>query len=155
MARRYAHQRCFEKAQKDKSEIEKDRIALDEYIKKLFNVNYVPPLAQKQIKEYTTERQYTYSGILKTLKYHYEIKHGDISKARNGIGIVPFVYQEAYIYWRSVWEAQQANKRAIEKEASIAEIPKREIHISSPKREPMGGGKRSSFSFLDEEVGEE
>ncbi|MCM1324725.1 MAG: hypothetical protein NC218_11440 [Acetobacter sp.] len=129
---------------------------MENYIKQLFQVDYVPPLAQKQLKDYmaSTERQYTYSGILKTLKYFYEIKHGDISKARNGIGIVSFVYDDAYRYWRSIWEAQQANKRAIEKENSIAQIPKIEIHITSPKREPMGRNKRNNFSFLDEDVGE-
>lgn len=138
------------------SEVEKDRMALENYIKHLFQVDFVPPLAQKQLKDYmnSSERRYTYSGILKTLKYFYEIKHGDISKAKNGIGIVPFVYDDAYVYWRSIWEAQQANKRAIEKENSIAQIPKIEIHITSPRREPMGRNKRKAFSFLDEDVEE-
>lgn len=136
------------------SEVERDRIALENYIKQLFQVDFVPPLAQKQLKDFinSTERKYTYSGILKTLKYFYEVKHGDISKAKNGIGIVPYVYDDAYMYWRSIWEAQQANKRAIEKENSIAAIPRIEIHITSPRREPMGKNRRRGFSFLDEDV---
>lgn len=150
-ARRYAHEDCYEISQKQTKEIENDKLSLESYIKKLFKVDFVPPLAQKQIKQYVTEKNYSYSGILKTLKYHYEIKNGDIDKAHQGIGIVPFRYQEAYQYWFSVWQAQQENKRILDKENSIL-IPKKiEIHITSPKRNIMGQ-KKAPFSFLEEEL---
>lgn len=46
---------------------------------------------------------YTYSGILRTLKYVFEVKNGDLSKANGGIGIVPWKYQEAYNYYYNQW----------------------------------------------------
>lgn len=49
-----------------------------------------------QIKKFMQDYKYSYSGILRTLKYFYEVKQNDISKSNNGIGIVPWVYQEAY-----------------------------------------------------------
>lgn len=150
-ARRYSHQKCFEISQKQIEETQNDKAMLEDYIKKIFKVDFVPPLAQKQIKQYVTEKNYSYSGILKTLKYHYEIKNGDVSKAHNGIGIVPYCYDAAYRYWFSIWKAQQENKRILEIENSILVPKKVEIHIVSPKRTVMGR-KRMPFSFLDEEL---
>lgn len=121
----------------------------------MFNTDRVPPLAQKQINQYLSdiEKNYTYSGILKTLIYFYEIKHGDTSKAHNGIGIVPFLYDEAYQYYYALWQTRQENQRAIEKERSILKPKVVEIHIESPKRKVMGK-KRIPFFFLEEEAKE-
>ena len=41
----------------------------------------------------------TAKGIYSTLRYHYEIKKGDVEKAENGIGIVPHIYEEGTCYW--------------------------------------------------------
>ena len=64
----------------------------------LFKVDYIDARIRKQIKQYREEYNYTYSGIRKALIYHYEIKGGDKSKANGGIGIVPYVYENAYNY---------------------------------------------------------
>ena len=65
-----------------------------------------------------TENNYTYSGILKTLKYWFEIKKGDLEKANGGIGIVPYVYDDAFLYWRGIWEAREKNKGTFESQKS-------------------------------------
>lgn len=44
----------------------------------------------------------TYQGIYLTLKYWYQIKRNDVDKANGGIGIVPYVYDDAKKYWNSV-----------------------------------------------------
>lgn len=54
----------------------------------LFKTDYVNPRIQKQIKKYTDEYHYTYSGIRKALYYHYEIRHGDLEKACGAIGML-------------------------------------------------------------------
>lgn len=41
----------------------------------------------------------TAKGIFFTLKYFYDIKRGNTLKSENGIGIVPFIYEEATCYW--------------------------------------------------------
>ena len=56
---------------------------------KLFNSDYVYAKIQKQIKDYVTNYNYTYSGIHKALVYYYEVKGNvfDEGKAQGGIGI--------------------------------------------------------------------
>ena len=82
--------------------------------------------------------------MLKALKYFYEIKHNDISKSNNGIGIIPYIYQDAYNYYFSLWQAQQKNKVDINKY-----IPQEiEVVIPSPKRKIT---KKKIFSFLDKD----
>lgn len=144
-SRRYAHQKCSENKEENLSQIEKDKEALEQYIMKLFNITYIDPRVRKQIKQYIEEYHYTYSGVLKALIYHYEIKGGDIDKANGALGIVPYVYQKAYNYYYSLWEAQQKNKEKIIEYY----VPKvKEIIIPAPERKVK---KRKNFSFLDEE----
>ena len=70
----------------------KDKEELNEYIKKLFKIDYVDARIQKQIKQYVEEYHYSYSGIRKALIYFFEIKGNSIEKSNGGIGIVPYVY---------------------------------------------------------------
>lgn len=90
--------------------------------------------------------------MLKTLKYFFEVKGNNLEKANGGIGIVPFVYEDARRYWHDLWITQKMNKRLME-ETHIDAIPVKEIHICSPQRKPMKHF-RELFAFLDEE-GEE
>lgn len=48
------------------------------------------------------KKGYTYLGIVRALEYHYVVKKGSIAKGNNGIGIVPYVYDEAQTYFKSV-----------------------------------------------------
>jgi hypothetical protein len=143
--RRYAHKNCSEHSDEVRSQEDVDKEALEQYIMKLFNTNFVNPLIQKQIKQYREEYNYSYSGILKALVYFYEVKHGSLEKAGGRISIVPYVYQNAYRYYYALWEAQQRN---LNKDISLYQPKVREIVISVPERKVK---KRNLFSFLDEE----
>lgn len=109
-ARRYAHKECAEKNQKEKTKEEKDLEELEQYIMKLFNEPYVNARVRKQIKDYQKEYNYTYSGMLKTLIWFYEIKGNSTEKANGGIGIIPFVYKDACNYYYSLYVAQLSNE---------------------------------------------
>ena len=123
----------------------KDREELYDYIMKLFNISFVDPKIQKQIKKYIEENNYTYSGIKKALVYFFEIKGNSVEKANGGIGIVPYVYTQAYNYYYSLWLAQQKNEDKVVQEY----IPRvKEIVIPIPEKNPR---KRKLFSFLDDE----
>lgn len=139
---KYAHKKCAEIEEKrEKTDYEK----LEAYILELFNLEYINPRIKKQIKQYTEEYNFSYSGIQRTLEYFYKVKQNSIEKSKGGIGIVPYVYKDAYNYYYSLWEAQQKNKDISVKSF----IPKvKEITISSPT---CRISKRSLFSFLDEE----
>lgn len=139
---KYVHKACQELEEKREKT---DKEQLEDYIKELFNTTYIDPRVRAQIKKYVEEFNYTYSGIRKALVYHYEIKDGDKSKANGGIGIVPYVYENAYNYYYSLWLAKQKNKD-VEVEQYTPKV--KEIVIPRPQRKIK---KRPLFTFLDED----
>lgn len=144
--RRYAHASCAGALSKEQAKEEQDRQALEEYIIQLFNLKHMDGRITLQIKKFIQDYNYTYSGILRTLKYFYEVKKNDLSKSNNGIGIVPWVYQEAYNYYYNQWLLKQKNTDKNIEEYSPHYI---DIVIKEPMRQPK---KRKIFTFLDEEV---
>jgi hypothetical protein len=142
---KYFHKKC---AKYEESRELTDKEKLEQYIMNLLNEEYINPRIKKQLNQYVEEFQYSYSGILKALVYFYEVKGNPIEKANGGIGIVPYIYKDAYNYYYSLWLAQQKNEdKEIEKY-----IPKViEVHIADPQRNIK---KRNLFSFLDKEEGE-
>ena len=150
-SRRYAHKSCHE-AMYSKEELKRqqEKKALEEYIKKLFGYGSIPAKIDKQIQSYIHNYNYTYSGILKTLKYFFEVRKNPIEKANDGIGIVVWAYDEAFKYWYAIQEAQQKNE-VIDMRQYL--LPAREVHITPPQREPMRHV-RKLFTFLEEDNGE-
>lgn len=147
--RRYAHQECSLTEEQKKSKEEQDKENLEQYILQLFKIDYVDAKIRKQIKQYREEYNYTYSGIQKALVYFYEIKGNSIEKANGGIGIVPYVYQNAYNYYLALWQAQQKNQDKV----LTNYIPQvKEVVIPRPQRKVK---KRELFTFLDEEKGDD
>ena len=144
--RRYAHASCAGALSEEQAKEEQDRQALEEYIIQLFNLKHMDGRITLQIKKFIQDYNYTYSGILRTLKYFYEVKKNDLSKSNNGIGIVPWVYQEAYNYYYNQWLLKQKNVDKNIEEYSPHYI---DIVIKEPMRQPK---KRKIFTFLDEEV---
>lgn len=121
-----------------------DKMQLEQYIMKLFHLDYVDPRIQKQIKNYIENYNFTYSGILKSLVYFYDVKKNPIEKANDGIGIVPWVYKQAFDYYYAIWVAQQKNEDKVLEDYIPEEV---EIVIPRPKPKPY---KRRLFTFLDE-----
>ena len=145
---KYAHQTCFELEQTRELT---DQEKLERYIMELFQTDYVYAKIQRQIKDYVTNHGFTYSGIHKALVYYYEVKGNkfDSGKAQGGIGIVPFVYQNAFNYYYAIWEAQQKQEHIHDASSLEEYIPKVvEVRIPVPKRQEK---KRKLFSFLDKE----
>lgn len=147
-SRRYAHKNCSMSEEEKNLQLIKDQEDLNNYIMKLFNTTYILPRVQKQINTYITEYNFTYSGILKALIYFYEVKGNSIEKSNGGIGIVPYIYKDAFNYYYLLWQAQQKNEHKVIKEY----VPTvKEIVIPTPKPRIK---KRNLFSFLDEEEAE-
>ena len=143
---RYAHFDCYQVVKKE----EEDREELREYIKKIFNLENLGPVINKQIKSYTQDTAYGYTtkGIYYALKYFYEIKGNDTSKANNKLGIVPYVYDEAQKYFDNIDRANEINQKIFDNGFKY-NIEVEEVRIPSPHRQER---KRDLFSFLDEEV---
>jgi hypothetical protein len=136
---------CHEAHQNELTQIDTDKQNLEEYIKKLLNVDYIGPRVRKQIQDYLEKYNYTYSGILKALIYFYEVKGNDPAKANGGIGIVGYIYHEAYNYYYALWLANEQNKDKNIEDYKPVEV---EVRIPSPVRETR---RRKFFTFLDEE----
>lgn len=142
-ANRYAHAACDQQANANKTQEERDYEQLVEYIKHLFgNPN---PRVWKQIKEYKDVYGYTYSGMYKTLIWWFELKHGDIEKANGGIGIIPYVYEQASQYYYALYLAQIANE---DKDIESFKTPVREFTIETPRAQRRS---RRLFKFREEE----
>lgn len=144
VGRRYAHIDCAKKFEENKTKEEKDKEALEKYILNLLKEEKINARVKKQIKTYIEENNYTYSGILKALIYFYEVKGNPIDKANGGIGIVPYIYNDAYNYYYELWLANQRNEHKLI-EQYVPQIE--EIKIPIPQRKEK---KRKLFTFLDE-----
>lgn len=136
-ARRYAHYDCVPTGelvplpQKDE-----DLVKLENYIKQLLGNNYNAARVNKQIKDFVNDYGYSFSGILKSLIYFYEVKGNSKEKANGGIGIVPFIYQDAYNYYYDLFIAQKQNesKNVAKIVSRIKEVIIRPPQIVLPKR---------------------
>lgn len=146
--RRYAHKECSAINDERLKQEEADKIALENYIMKLLGEEYITPRVRKQMNTYIDQYQYTYSGMRKALVYFYEIKGNSTDKANGGIGIIPYVYKDAFNYYYSIWEANQKNEvKQLDDYVPVEKV----IHIPVPQKKLK---KRKLFSFLDEELEE-
>lgn len=131
-----------------KPQKDQDLVQLETYIIKLFNVDYVPPRIQRQIKQYHEEYHYTYSGILKTLVYFFEVQNGSTEQYGNTIGIVPYVYDKARQYFYTVYMAQHLNKNLTKEQTKTKVV---EYTIPAPKHRHK---KIKLFTFEEDDVDE-
>lgn len=119
-SRRYAHYSCMPEgelvpmeikpasAKKQKKEEEaNDLKKLKDYISQLFGDSAKWAVITKQIKDYIEKDKYTYSGILKSLIWFYEIKKNPKEKANGTIAIVKYCYQDSYNYYYNLFITQQ------------------------------------------------
>ena len=129
--RRYAHLSCWENHIANMSQEERDIEDFYAYVKKLFQEEYNYILTKKLAERYVKENNYTYSGMLKTLKWYYEKENNSIEKANGSIGIIPYIYNQALNYYYNLYKTQLLNK---EKNLSDFIKPKeRKITINSPR----------------------
>ena len=116
-ARRYAHASC-DPNNTDlvplviKEEEDEDLKKLKDYIANKYGDKANWALINKQIKKFYTDNKFSYSGMLKSLVYFYDVQHNSIDKSNGGIGIIEYTYQAAYQYYYSLFmiQSQNANK---------------------------------------------
>ena len=104
---------------------------LEEYVVRLLQLDCINARIRKQIKDMKDTYNFSYSGIQKSLEYFYEVKGNPISKANGGIGIVPYVYEDAKKYYYTMYMAQEQNRG---KDARAYIIKGRTVTIEPPQR---------------------
>lgn len=121
---RYYCKVCYENKIRESQDY-KELIA---YICELHQIDAPTGLMLKQIKDFKEQFNYTYRGIKSTLHYFYEILQGNDVGNSIGIGIVPFVYEEAkkfYIDKKAVKESMSnCDIRKIQENRRIINIKK-------------------------------
>lgn len=124
---------CYENKQK----ISDDYKALIEYICNLYEIEVPTGWILKQIKDYKEQFAYTYKGIKTSLHYFYEIQEGNSVEEGMGIGIVPFVYDEAkkfYVEKKAIKDnASECDLNALQKESNIITIKKSNMEDNTNK----------------------
>ena len=138
---RWVHKKCAEKHP------ENDFEKLMLYIINLYKLkdNYIPQKYRKQLNDYEANYEFTYSGMLKALKYWYEVKKHPLDK-NHGVGIIPYIYKEAREYYYALYIAQLQNEQIKDfKEYIPKDVV---VKIAPPERKIE---KRQLFSFLDDE----
>ncbi len=136
--RRYAHLDChtqnyseeFEKKKIFEKEKEEIRKKAKEYLKNTYNAQKVG----KQIKQFL-EQGMTTKEIYNAVCYWFEVKKNTEDKAYGGIGIVPYIKDEAKRYYEKLEQISNSNSFVENYEKPVEKIyfilPER---IKKPKR---------------------
>ena len=126
---RFWHKNCYNLQTGERNKEEQDRKELITYIEKLFNKK-VDARILRQIKNFIEDYDYKYKGIQLTLEYFFELKGNSLAKSQGGIGIVPFVYEEAKNY-------HIMKNQVSESLDSLKEIPviEKKITIKDPSKQ--------------------
>ena len=128
IGRRYAHQHCYEAQSKENIQEQQDIHDFWQYIKELYGSDYDYPSISKQVESYIKNYNFTYSGMLKSLKWFYEVKHNDKENSNGRVGIIPYIYKDARDYYYQLYLAKERNKGI-----SNYRVTTKEIVIASPR----------------------
>lgn len=128
IGRRYAHKECYEQQDAEVLKEQQDKHDFFNYIKELYGEDYNYISISKQAESYIKQYNFTYSGMLKSLQWFYEVKHNSKESANGRIGIIPYIYEDAKKYYYNLYLAQQRNK-----EVQNYRLEVKEIVIASPR----------------------
>lgn len=99
-SKKYFHSHCYELYKTNIS----DRKDLLDYIIELQGHKKLNPKLLSQIKDWQEKFGFKYKGIELTLRYFHEIKGNAYD---DGIGIVPYVYEDAEKFYSTLYEITQ------------------------------------------------
>jgi hypothetical protein len=120
--KRYYHQECFETWQREGQDY-KDLLA---FICDIYRLEVPNGMILKQIKEFKEDLHYKYKGMELALRYFYETMGNSVQEG-SGIGIIPYVYEDAKKHYITKLKVQESLKN-IENN-----IEKKVITIQSPQ----------------------
>lgn len=122
IGRRYAHMACHKAFEEKQNKEIRDYELLVECIKKIFKLEILSAKIEKQIRDFIAKYNYDYTGIRRTLEWWFILKRNPTTLAQDGIGIVPFVYNEALEYFHRLEQANEFNESAEIKKPHIHEV---------------------------------
>ena len=90
-----------------------DKKELAETICRIFKLKAPGPRNNAFISKYASEGM-TYKGMTRALMYFYDVQKNSIDKSNGGIGIVPWVYEDANRYYERKENMEKQLEEAIE-----------------------------------------
>ena len=126
---RYAHKSCYEKNYSQDEEFVPE---IYRYLKEEIGISCDYVQCENQRQRFIQKMGYTNEGILNALKYFYGVKKESPQKSGNRIGIIPYVYDEAKIYYEELSKRQKKIKEDIQKQMKEEKVV---IHIRAPEKE--------------------
>ena len=136
----YYHKKCYDEYQRSRIDVhanKSDEVWFDamwDLLRKDLKYDFNYHKVRKQWEKYIKDKM-TAKGIYFALKYHYEIKKGDVTKSENGIGIIPHIYEDSRNYWIAREQREVGIIAAIEaqiKQAAEQNIVK--VNLKQPKK---------------------
>ena len=108
---------------------------LFDYICKLFKITEITPMLNAQVIKMTKESGLTYNGIYLSLVYFFQIK-GNKPTLETGIGIVPYIYNEAKEFFLKEKEVERQAKQyfANKKEEITIQVKPKQSQIQQIKQ---------------------
>jgi len=95
----FYHKSCYESWKTNPQGTDEEWIDyIYDFISRDLKVSYDYFLIEAQRKKFNKNNM-TNKGIFFSLKYFYEVKNNDWEKGHGGIGIVPYIYNDACSYW--------------------------------------------------------
>ena len=106
------------------------------YICTLFDISELTPFLTAQLRKFESDYNMTYDGMWFSLKYYFEILGNKVDK-RKGIGIIPYIYDEAKAFYQKVTFLKEKNKdkpnvpeTKVKVQAGRSKSPKKQIDIN-------------------------
>jgi hypothetical protein len=96
----YAHPICIKQKERDNA----DREELFKKIIEIFKIDFPNGFMLKQMKEFR-QRGYTYRGMTLALEWFFQVEKKPITVQT--IGIIPYVYDKARIYYKELRDKQK------------------------------------------------
>lgn len=107
MRNRYWHVECYQNREKKDNKAQEELLkkkAIHSYLEQI-GIETTAAVVTRKRNELVRDYEYSDTGILMALKYWYGVKKNSIEKAvGSGLGIVPYIYDEAQAYYKNLIE---------------------------------------------------
>lgn len=130
----FYHKKCYRDWKNSSPQSDEEWVSfIYDFLSRDLKVTYDFHMCEAQRKKYLRENKMTNKGIFFSLKYFYEIKNGNWEKSHGGLGIIPFIYNEACSYWVIQEKKSQGICKKIEKQ--MRQLKERDTRVVYKKKE--------------------
>ena len=126
----YYHKECYETWKAAPATDEEWVLMIFDFLARDLKVNYNYFLCKQQIENFWKKQKINPKGIYFSLKYFYEVKKNPWEKGHGGIGIVPYVFDDAKAYWIQQEQKKRGFMKQMEQQAKERTI----VHVSRTER---------------------